>query len=270
MTTFQFDHIVHFVDKPEEVIEELKKAKIHAVEGGAHENKGTYNALSYFDLSYIEYLGTYDRSLVVQLGSPRHGLTETLLKKNFEEGLVRFSIRTTDIEGVAKHLQEQELTVVGPEPLYRKRPDGSIISWKLLFVGEENNSLKLPFIIQWDDDDDKRRLEQIEHGVIGKQPENLKFAGVTFAVVDAEYTAKKWSKYLGLELEKAYVDSDLNAYVYVLTLPGGDLFFTSPIGAGVVADVLKKRGESPFQVNLSGAEEARTFELLNGRYHLRT
>ena len=34
------------------------------------------------------------------------------------------------------------------------RPDGSVIDWRLLYAGEENDKLKLPFIIQWDESDE--------------------------------------------------------------------------------------------------------------------
>jgi hypothetical protein len=265
--TLSFDHLVHFVDEPKEVIILLKNQGIHAVEGGVHEGRGTYNVLSYFDLSYIEYLGTYDRELVTGAEHLHHSLIETVVNNDFTEGFVRFAVRTTDIEGIAERLKEQGLSVNGPVPMNRKRPDGSIISWQLLYAGEENDSLQLPFIIQWDDNDDKRRQEQVEKGVIGKQPEKLDFAGVTFAVIDAEKTAEKWSRYLGLEVAEAYVDPELNAIVQVLTLAGGDLYFASPIGEGVVAKVLAEIGECPFQVNFSGAKEPVTFELFNGRYH---
>lgn len=265
--TLSFDHLVHFVDEPKEVIKPLQSQGIHAVEGGVHEGRGTYNALSYFDLSYIEYLGTYDRALVAETEHLHHSLIETVVNNDFKEGFVRFAARTSDIERVAERLKEQGLSVNGPVPMYRKRPDGSIINWQLLYVGEENNALQLPFIIQWDDNDDKRRKEQVEKGVIGNQPEKLDFAGVTFAVIDAEKTARKWSRYLGLEVAEAYVDQELNAIVQVLTLAGGDLYFASPIGDGVVAKVITERGECPFQVNFSGAKEPVTLELFNGRYH---
>ncbi|MBK3495843.1 VOC family protein [Viridibacillus sp. YIM B01967] len=264
---FVFDHLVQFVEEPKDVVEPLKQQGIHAVEGGVHEGRGTYNALSYFDLSYIEYLGTYDRTLVAKTKHLPHSLIETVVNDNFNEGFVRFAVRTKDIKGVAKKLKEQGLSVRGPVPLYRKRPDGSIISWQLLYAGEENDSLQLPFIIQWDDNDDERRQEQVEKGVIGNQSEKIDFAGVTFAVNDAEQTARKWSQYLGLELAEAYVDKELNANVQVVSLNGGDLYFASPRGKGVVAQVLEERGERPFQVNFSGAKETHTFELLNGRYH---
>lgn len=266
LVQLQFDHLVHFLDKPEKFITELKGLGVHSVEGGVHEGRGTYNALSYFDLSYLEYLGTYDRDLVKNTKQAHHSMMETIIQSDFKEGFTRFAIRTTDIEGVSKEFREKGLTVSGPHPLYRKRPDGSIISWRLLFAGEENDSLKLPFIIQWDDDDENRRREHIEQGIIGHQQEGLEFVGVTFAVEDAVETAKKWSHYLNLKLIESYNDVDLNAHIEVLELKGGNLHFATPLGDGVVKRILNERGEVPFQANFKGVNDVKIAELHNGRY----
>ncbi|MGG0656165.1 VOC family protein [Rummeliibacillus pycnus] len=269
MVQLQFDHLVHFLDKPEDFIAELKEQNIHAVDGGVHEGRGTYNALSYFDLSYLEFLGTYDRDLVKNAKQAHHSMMETIIDADFREGFIRFASRTTDIEVVAKEWREKGLTVSGPHPLYRKRPDGSVISWRLLFGGEENDSLKLPFIIQWDDDDEKRRIEQIEQGVIGHQQLGIEFAGPTFAVKDSVETAKKWALYLDLVSKASYEDKELNAHVEVLALHGGDLHFASPNGDGIVQSILDEHGEVPFQANFVGASEDKTVELHNGRYHFK-
>ncbi|EIJ78482.1 hypothetical protein PB1_13029 [Bacillus methanolicus PB1] len=90
--SFAFDHLVHFVEEPEEAIAILKENGIYAVEGGVHENCGTYNALSYFDLSYIEFLSTYDRKLVEQTEHPKHSLMETVVNDRFTEGFSRVAI----------------------------------------------------------------------------------------------------------------------------------------------------------------------------------
>ncbi|NEU30338.1 VOC family protein [bacterium LRH843] len=267
--TFTFDHLVHFVDEPREAIELIKEKGIHAVEGGAHVKHGTYNTLTYFDLSYIEFLGTSDRKLVEETEHPKHSLVETVVNDGFSEGFSRFAARTSDIEGVAKHFREKGLTVNGPVPFTRKRPDGSEITWKLLYAGDESNDLQLPFIIQWDESDEERRATQIEKGVIAPhQAGDISFSHVTFAVKDAKKTAEKWADLLQLNIVKEYVDDELNATCQVLELQGGNLVFASPNGDGVVRDVLEKRGEKPFQVTLTSASNEQTFELLGGTYHI--
>lgn len=269
MTTLKFDHVVHFLEKPEGIIPKLKKEGIHAIEGGRHEGRGTYNVLSYFDLSYIEYLGTYDQKLVEEGNQLHHSMMETIIERDFEESIVRFAARTTNIDKVAADFRAKGLTVTGPTPLFRKRLDGSIISWKLLYAGEENDSLKLPFIIQWDDADEKRRQEQIDQGVIGKQLPTVAFEGVTFVVRNAQQTVERWSNYLNVLVKEEYENKDLNAKVIVLDLPGGELQFAEPLGEGIVQETLESKGEVPLQINLTGFSEEKVIEIQKARYNLK-
>ncbi|PWA10668.1 hypothetical protein DCC39_10900 [Pueribacillus theae] len=262
---FKFDHLVHFVEKPKKVIKELEKRGIHAVEGGKHQNHGTYNALCYFDLSYIEFLGTYDRELIKQTKHPRHSMRETIVKNKFKEGFVRFAVRTTDIEGVAARFREKGLTVNGPVPLSRQRPDGSVIEWRLLYAGDENGALELPFIIQWNESDEERRTDLIERQTIVSHPSKATFSHLSLAVNDLEQTVSKWSHLLDLNEGKAFIDKDLQAKCQTLELPGGNLVFCTPNGEGVVSEVLKRQGESIFQANFSGNTNE-TFELFGGVY----
>ncbi|MGE8077396.1 VOC family protein [Peribacillus loiseleuriae] len=265
---FIFDHLVHFVEDPKVAIEELKAQGIHAVEGGIHENRGTYNALSYFDLSYIEFLSTYDRTLVEQTEHLKYSLPETMVQDQFVEGFSRFAVRTTDIEGAANRFREKGLNVNGPIPYSRKRPDGSLIEWQLLFVGDESDELQLPFIIQWNESDEERRNEQIEKNVIVPNPAGIAFSHVTFAVKDGNHTVEKWSNLLDLKAGEVYIDKKLQARCQRLELPGGNLEFCSPIGEGVVSEALEKRGEKPFQVNFSDGIRDVKFNLLGGFYNI--
>ena len=266
--SFSFDHLVQFVEEPKKAIEILKEKGIHAVEGGEHTSLGTYNTLSYFDLSYIEFLGTYDLNLFEQVDHQKHSLTETIANDKLVEGFSRFAARTTDIEGAANHFREKGLTVVGPHPLSRKRPDGSVISWQLLYAGDDSDGLQLPFIIQWDESDEERRADQIERGVIAPHPEGVSFSHVTFAVKDNKDTVAKWADWLNLKVGEAYTDEALNATCQVLELQGGNLVFASPNGDGIVQDVLNARGEKPFQVTLSGGTKDQSFELFGGSYKI--
>lgn len=266
--SFTFDHLVQFVDEPKKAIEMLQENGIHAVEGGEHTSLATYNTLSYFDLSYIEFLGTYDRTFFEQLDHQKHSLTETIANDKLVEGFSRFAARTTDIEGAANHFREKGLTVTGPHPLSRRRPDGSVISWQLLYAGDDSEDLQLPFIIQWDESDEERRADQIAKGVIAPHPEGVSFSHVTFAVRDLKGTVTKWADWLDLKVGEEYIDEELNATCQVLELQGGNLVFASPTGEGIVQGVLETRGERPFQVTLSGGKNDKSFELLGATYKI--
>ncbi|WP_019240695.1 MULTISPECIES: VOC family protein [Bacillus] len=266
--SFAFDHLVHFVEEPKDAIAQLKENGIYAAEGGVHQNRGTYNALSYFDLSYIEFLSTYDRELVKKTQHPAHSLVGTIVQDDFIEGFSRIAIRTTDIEKDAQFFRDKGLTVNGPVSMNRKRPDNSVIDWQLLYVGDENGELELPFIIQWNESDEERRADLIEREVITTHPSGVSFSHVNFAVRDLQSTVKKWSELLGLPAGEEYMDEELQATSQALHLPGGNLVFSSPIGEGVVSSVLKNRGERPFKVTFAGGINNSTFSFLGGIYKI--
>src|SRR5690625_6950100 len=78
--------------------------------------------------------------------------------------------RTNNIEKDAERFRKLGLIVEGPIPFERKRPDGSLLTWKLLFIGMENTNLPLPFLIQWDDSDDERLSQLKKQGAINQHP----------------------------------------------------------------------------------------------------
>lgn len=265
---FIFDHIVHYMEDPKAAIGMFKDEGIHAVEGGKHGNRPTYNMLSYFDLSYIEMIGTTDKKVLEQMDHPRHSMIETIINDGYKEGFVRFVVRTTNIEKAAEHFRSKGLTVNGPVPLSRKRPDGSLLEWQLLFIGSEEDELQLPYIIEWKESDEERRNELTESEIIVDHPISANFSHVSFAVTDLDKMIENWSDWLGLrEIGTAFIDEHLQARCRTLELPGGNLVFCSPIGDGVVADILAERGEKPFQVSFRSTNN-RLFELFGGRYQL--
>lgn len=263
---FEFDHLVHFVGSPEEAKESLKQHGLHVVNGGRHEHGGTYNTLSYFDLSYVELIGVVNRSLA-EKSAEKYSLRDTFKKDNYTIGLSRIALRSLNLEVEAERFKSLGLEVFGPFPLSRKRPDGSVVSWKLLFAGRENEELGLPFFIQWDDSDEERKADLTEQGTIAPHPKgDLKLSSIGFAVRNLDTTVEKWSKYLDLEKGESFVDESLNAKGQKLKLVGGDIAFYSPIGDGIVAETLAERGEKPFLVDFTGSQKKEQFEEKNALY----
>ena len=255
---FQFDHLVHFVNSPLKAIEDFNHIGLHAVEGGRHEGLGTYNALSYFNnLSYIELIGVYDEELAVSSSDLKYSLRETLKNDQYVEGLSRVAFRTNDLETTSKIFRQRGLEVYGPHPMSRKRPDGSVISWKLLYAGKQGENLNLPFFIEWDEKDEDRKQDLIEKAVIANHRKGtICLAYIGFAVQNLEETAKRWVDYLQVREGETFFDSSLNATGKRLHLQGGDIVLFTPKGHGPVSEVLQKRGEKPFLVHFNGAEKA--------------
>lgn len=264
---FQFDHLVHFVNSPVEAIEQFHHIGLHAVEGGKHESLGTYNSLSYFDLSYIELIGVYNKEAVVSSSDMKYSLRETLKNDQFVEGLSRIALRSNDLESVAERFRQLGLDVYGPHPMSRKRPDGSVVSWKLLYAGKQGEKLDLPFFIEWDQKDEERKQDLKDRSVIAKHEKgDIHLSYVGFAVQKHDETAKKWADYLDLQEGETFIDSSLNATGKRLHVKGGDIVLFSPNGEGRVSDILNKRGEKPFLVQFSGAGQDEEVQISKAIY----
>ncbi|MGM9924539.1 MAG: VOC family protein [Bacillus sp. (in: firmicutes)] len=264
---FQFDHVVHYVHEPTEAMKPLQKQGLHAVEGGRHENLGTHNALSYFDLSYIELIGIFDQQLIEMPAEEKYSLKETIRRNKHTNGLRRIALRSTNLEADAERFRKLGLEVYGPSPLSRRRPDGSLLSWKLLFAGMPDDALELPFFIEWQESDEERRQELTRRSTIADHPRGpLSLSSVGFAVKDSGKTCAAWSNYLGLEAGEWFFDKKLNARGQKLKLAGGDLAFYIPIGEGVVSHILNEQGETPFMIAFSGSEVEEEVEMLGAVY----
>ncbi|MDQ0970861.1 hypothetical protein QFZ31_000739 [Neobacillus niacini] len=263
---FSFDHLVWFHHNPEKAIQPLSEKGVHVAHGGRHDTWGTYNTLSYFGLSYIEFLGIEVLTIAEQHEENRliTQIVEQLAKEN-REGPAKIAIRTNHIHKLAIKLKQDGHTVYGPLPGQRVTANGEVIQWTLLFIEEHPNQLSLPFFIQWDNSD-KERLSAIkEQGLLGRHSdENSKLECVGFVVRDLEDTIRTWGDLLNLTPSEEFWDEDLQARCQKLELPGTHLLFCTPDREGPAEKVLHERGETPFLVNISQANQNSLFELLNG------
>lgn len=259
-----FDHIIHVVEDLNEAAKLLNEEGFYTVEGGSHVQFGTYNALSYFGLSYIELLGIENYDVAKEVTS-NELIPQTLRIVEKGGGFARIAIRTTNIDELAAHMKEQGFDVVGPTLGSRKREDGSVINWKYLFPKTKDDCLPLPFFIQWDDSDDARLEDLTRNGFIDTSSDKkIEYTG--FAVYDLEKTVKIWSQLLGID----YVSGEDKQLGEFKTIPlsGGDLRFFSNQQAKKINDVLEKYGESPFIVGISGNKVKKDVHVCNGSYAL--
>lgn len=198
---YLLDHLVHFVEKPERLVETTKNFGLHTVNGGKHEMWGTYNSLCYFGLSYIEFIGIYDKALFEKSARKPFTLHETYKNNEYQNGVVRLALRTNSIEEDAEKLNSLGYEVYGPDKFSRTRPDGSILKWKLLHFGKHGQSLDFPFIIEWEGNDNERYQDLVESGTIEPHPlGNLQIAEIEIEVEDLSI-ATEWGKVLDFEVE---------------------------------------------------------------------
>ncbi|MFF2876105.1 VOC family protein [Gottfriedia sp. NPDC057991] len=263
---FFFDHLVWFFKKPEKAILPLKQRGIHVVKGGRHESWGTYNTLTYFGLSYIEFLGIENLSIAKKHDENRliTQIVEQLAKKS-REGPATLAIRTNQIEELASKLKAEGLTVYGPLTGERVRADGHVIRWSLLFPEYPEKKIKLPFFIEWEKSDEERYSELDDQGLIGSHIKGEpKLESVGFVVKNLDETLEIWKNLFGLQQGEQYIDMEINARCEILKLNGTNLLFCTPMGDGPAAKVLKEKGDTPFLVNLTDTNQSNFFELFDG------
>jgi hypothetical protein len=157
----RLDHVVIAVRDLEEAMRRYRALGFDVRPGGKHTGLGTYNALIRFGLDYLELIAVYDEAEARANG--RDGILDFL--EDREGGLARFALASIDLDEDAARWRGTGLAAVGPYAMERERPDGTVLSWRLLVPSTPGWRTALPFLIQWDQPDDERlRVEGIgEH-----------------------------------------------------------------------------------------------------------
>ncbi|WDL97523.1 VOC family protein [Alicyclobacillus sp. ALC3] len=196
-----FDHIVHVVHDPKLVREVFEQEfSLHTVPGGEHSAWGTYNALCYLGLSYIEWLGVRDAAKAATSAFGR--LAQ--LRLSFGEGGSLFAIRTNEMDRLARSWQKRGLAFIGPVDASRNRPDGTTVRWRMLFPRSFDGSeiaraeAVLPFVIEWEHDDSTRAFNLRQTGAMpAQQPYQL--AGVHIVTREMEAWVNGWNEYFSTD-----------------------------------------------------------------------
>jgi hypothetical protein len=110
------------------------------LDGGVHPGVGTANRVIPLGAQYIELLGVISADQARQNAYGR-----SLLRATVDgDRLVRWSLRTDGIEGVADRLG------IRVERRRRERPDGEVLTWRAAGLDLALADATLPFFMQWD------------------------------------------------------------------------------------------------------------------------
>ncbi|MFD2627217.1 VOC family protein [Oceanobacillus kapialis] len=141
------DHIVITAHDPKKAATEFgKRYDIEVVKGGEHENWGTYNYLAYFaNNCYLEWIGLFDKHLASRSDNPLIQQVVVALENN-EEKLIQYALRTANMDQFEHKFKQKGVSYRGPISAERTRPDGSTLSWRMLFPEPASS---LPFLIEW-------------------------------------------------------------------------------------------------------------------------
>ncbi|RIW31384.1 VOC family protein [Bacillus salacetis] len=265
MTSLAFDHLVHFSSDPTSAKNMMLQHGIQAIEGGEHENWGTYNTLAYFGLSYIEWLGIQDSSVSMQVDdNPLIQQLVTELPLGDHPG--RIALRTNNMNQLAVDLKEKGLNLHGPVKGSRLTDSGELLQWSMLFIAEEHPTLPLPFFIQWGEDDAVRREKLKVHS--SHPAGSLQLKDVLIAVENLDNQISKWSSLFDLQIGDAFINEEWGAKCQRLYMPHGNLLFCTPFEDGIVKDYLNAFGERPFGLQIGNGRQDQSILLQGGMYEI--
>lgn len=198
MTTLQWDHAVQFVNQPDEAIAIFTGQKLNALAGGRHPGWGTWNALSYFGLTYIEFLSIYDPA---ELASAQADFllsrdAAQLLPEN--QALHRVALRSDDIGQTHAELRSKGLQVSPIVDGQRNDPQGNVISWRIFTLDGDFNGLPYPFVLQWGEDDNARLARLRAQGLDRPHPAGeVALQSAIFEVQDPQAARAHWHALFG-------------------------------------------------------------------------
>ncbi|MEK4461280.1 VOC family protein [Paenibacillus sp. FSL H7-0690] len=207
MATMKWDHLVHYVNDLAKPVELFGAHGLVAFKGGSHKDWGTYNALSYFGLTYLEFLGIENLELAK---ATEHNLVVKDAVKLLPEHevLSRVVIRTDDIEEVAASLKAAGLSLSPIIDGKRLDNEGRLIEWRMMTIDGDFGGLVYPFIIQWSGTDTERVERLTSSGVIKPHPAGeVEIVRAVFHVSDPEAAANHWGTIFGLPVTKSEDDT---------------------------------------------------------------
>lgn len=227
MQNVYVDHIVHYVENPKEAKLFMEYQNFHVVEGGHHPQWGTYNTLCYFGLTYIEFIGVYDMEVAKKAAEVPYSLAYMFAENDYADGHVTMALRTTEIDAMRERFEAAGYDTYGPEHYTRKRPDGSVLKWQLLFVGKPDQEVRFPFFIQWEEPDDVRLKQLKDTGSFSN--ENGDITKVYYAATSPYETAIAWQQLIGGQV----IDNQLKLANIILEFKEREENEIQPIGVEI-------------------------------------
>jgi len=207
--------------------------------GGVHTGKGTHNAIAFLEDDYLEILAIRDKSEYLA-HSAFGGLVEFLERGG---GLRYVIVQSDDLAADVAAMRARGVDVSDPADGSRRTPAGRELRWRAAMLGGRD---PVPlFFIQHLTPVRERRLQV---PAAGRHPNGAqRIERVYIAVTDLKAEAERYGKVLGVapKMERGTV---INADMAIFQLGPTGLGLAHPVGGGVCADALARRGPGPFQI----------------------
>lgn len=246
----RFDHVVIGVRDLEAASARYRALGFEVNPGGRHTGLGTANAIIRFGVDYIELLTVADPEEAERAGGSSKVLLDLL--RDRPGALAGYALATADIEEDAERLKRGGLAAVGPFAMERLRPDGRLLSWRLLVPEGVSWRRPWPFLIQWDQSDEQR----LSWEQPGSHPNGATTVlGVSVVVANLEDAVALYRDKLGLEPR---VEGDRAT----ITVGGFQITLLPPSADDAAAQTLAEIGEGPVEVVIGVQDLARTESVL--------
>lgn len=151
------DHVIVLVPDLSRAADHLlDEYGLASVTGGRHTGHGTGNRIVPLGSNYLELMAVVDP--VEAAGSAMGRWAAANTTADLTPAAV--CLRTDDIASIGRTLDEE------PEAMSRQRPDGSILSWRLVGLSDMTGPGNLPFFIEWQcQPEDHPAATPVEHRV---------------------------------------------------------------------------------------------------------
>jgi hypothetical protein len=187
-----------------------KQIGVRAAFGGVHPGNGTQNALLSLGTSrYLEIIAPDPKQ-------PASADARDLRRLDDDPVIVGWAAHHANLDAFAARLKNQGFAIEGPMPGSRKRPDGRLLTWKVMRLKDDATQL-LPFFIEWS-------ANSIHPSVDSPQGSRL-LSFKAFAPDGDARTVSSKIEALGLDLPLA--DGQHSLLVATIASPKGQLEVTS-------------------------------------------
>ena len=235
----RFDHAVIAVPDIDTAIEVYTALGFEVAAGGRHPSIGTRNAIVRFGLDYLELLAVEDADQARARGSFGAELAAFLEQSM---GLVGFVFASSRLEDEADGLADIGLAAEGPFAMERERPDGHILTWRLVIPGSSPWRKPWPFLIEWGTPD----ADRLSWDPIGNHPNRVTgVSGMELLVDDVDAAATLYEKAFGLSPSGSPNEATRLSY----RIGGFELRLCEP-SEPIRTEELERLGPGPFRLQL--------------------
>ncbi|MFB5189114.1 hypothetical protein [Alicyclobacillus fastidiosus] len=243
----EVDHIIQVVDDPEQVSRTLDSLAIQPVVQVGNGRAAT--VLHVCTNAYVEYC----TPLTLLLNG---GASETVIQDDNARTRTWIALGVDDIDSCAELLRNEEYVVEGPTRELVQLPTGDVVESVVLVPKVRSRSdIPLPiFIKRVPTDFDGLSTVNEQTGSVQSLDANLRLRNIAIATDDVSTVVETWATMLGRRPTECWIQTDIAAYCVRIPLDDEvHIIFCSPVGEGIVANVLREHGDQVFLLNFTGS-----------------